>query len=169
MERDTELAEGWRQEWDLLLNILTNNLKSHEHMTDTKLNLKIKKMNSASTWYKNEQANKWVFFEFSFHLLLSSFGGFPGSSVVKSTCQSRKNKKCEFDPWVRKIPWRRKWQLTLVFLPGKFYGQRSLAGYSSCRHKESRLSWATEYIHTCFWTLCSKLCVSKLRVSWIWE
>lgn len=41
-----------------LLNILTNNLKSYEHMTDTKLNLKIKKMNSASTWYKNEQANK---------------------------------------------------------------------------------------------------------------
>ena len=36
----------------------------------------------------------------------------------------------EFDPWVRKIPWRRKSQLTPVFLPGKFYGQRSLMGYS---------------------------------------
>ena len=32
-----------------------------------------------------------------------------------------------FDSWVRKIPWRRKWQLTPVFLPGKAYGQRSLA------------------------------------------
>ena len=32
--------------------------------------------------------------------------------------------------WVRKIPWRSKWLPTLVFLPGKFYGQRSLAGYS---------------------------------------
>ena len=31
-----------------------------------------------------------------------------------------------FDPWVRKIPWRRKWQLTPVFLPGKSHGQRSL-------------------------------------------
>ena len=33
-----------------------------------------------------------------------------------------------FDPWVRKIPWRRKWQPTPVLLPGKFHGQRSLVG-----------------------------------------
>jgi len=31
--------------------------------------------------------------------------------------------------WVRKIPWRRKWQTTLVFLPGKFHGKRTLVGY----------------------------------------
>jgi len=35
-----------------------------------------------------------------------------------------------FYPWVRKIPWRRKWQPTSVFLPGKSHGQRRLAGYS---------------------------------------
>ena len=35
-----------------------------------------------------------------------------------------------FDPWVGKLPWRRKWQLTLVFLPGESHGQRSLVGYS---------------------------------------
>ena len=35
-----------------------------------------------------------------------------------------------FDPWVRKIPWRREWLPTLVFLPGKFHGQRSLVGSS---------------------------------------
>ena len=35
-----------------------------------------------------------------------------------------------FDPWGRSIPWRKKWQLTLVFLPGKSHGQRSLADYS---------------------------------------
>ena len=40
-----------------------------------------------------------------------------------------------FDPWVRKITWRRKWQPTLVFLPGKSQGQRSLAGYSPWGHK----------------------------------
>ena len=38
----------------------------------------------------------------------------------------------QFDPWVGKIPWRRKWHPTLVFLPGKSHGQRSLAG--SVRH-----------------------------------
>ena len=38
-------------------------------------------------------------------------------------------RRCSFDSWVRKIPWRRKWQPTPVFLPGKFHGQRSLVGY----------------------------------------
>ena len=41
------------------------------------------------------------------------------------------------DPWDRKIPWRRKWQLTLVFLPGKSHGQRSWACHSPWGHKES--------------------------------
>ena len=44
-------------------------------------------------------------------------------------------RRLEFDPWVRKIPWRRKWQPTLVFLPGKFHGQRSLADYSPWGHE----------------------------------
>ena len=35
-----------------------------------------------------------------------------------------------FHLWLRKIPWRRKWLPTLVFLPGKSHGQRSLVGYS---------------------------------------
>ena len=41
-----------------------------------------------------------------------------------------------FDLWVRKIPWRRTWQPTPVFLPGKLHRQRSLAGYSPwCRKR----------------------------------
>ena len=43
----------------------------------------------------------------------------------------------EFNPWIRKIPWRRKWQSTPVLLPGKFHGQRSLVGYGISGHKES--------------------------------
>ena len=56
-------------------------------------------------------------------------------SSKESTYQSRKCKRHGFDPWVRKIPWRRKWQPTTVFLPGEFHGQRSLAGYSPWGHK----------------------------------
>ena len=41
-----------------------------------------------------------------------------------------------FDPWVWKIPWRREWLPTLIFLPGEFHGQRSLVGYSSWTSKE---------------------------------
>ena len=41
-----------------------------------------------------------------------------------------------FDPWIGKVPWRREWLPTPVFLPGEFYGQRHLAGYSPWHHKE---------------------------------
>ena len=57
--------------------------------------------------------------------------GFPGSASGKEpACQCRGRKRRGFDPWVGKIPLRRKWQPTLVFLPGESHGQRSLAGYS---------------------------------------
>ena len=49
------------------------------------------------------------------------------------------------DPWVGKTPWRRKWQPSPVFLPGKFQGQRNVEGYSPWSHKESD---ATEQLST---------------------
>ena len=52
----------------------------------------------------------------------------------ESACQCRKG-RC--DPWVRKIPWRRKGQPTPVFLPGESQGQRSLRGSSPWGRKES--------------------------------
>jgi len=51
--------------------------------------------------------------------------GFPGGSVVENPPALQ-----ELDPWVGKIPWRRAWQPTPVFLPGESHGQRSLASYS---------------------------------------
>ena len=47
----------------------------------------------------------------------------PGGSVVKNPPQCRRHGRPEFDPWVGKIHWRRKWQPSLVFLPGKSHGQ----------------------------------------------
>ena len=44
--------------------------------------------------------------------------------------------RCGFNPWVGKIPWRRKWQPTPVFLPGEPHGQRGLAGYGPWNCKE---------------------------------
>ena len=70
--------------------------------------------------------------------------GFPGGTSGKeSACQCRRQKRHGFDPWVRKIPWRRAWQPTPVFLPGGSHGQRSLAGYSPWGHKESDTTKAT--------------------------
>ena len=54
-------------------------------------------------------------------------------SGKESACQCG---RCGFSPWVGKIPWRRKWQPTPVFLPGKSHGQRSLVGYSPWGCKE---------------------------------
>ena len=45
-----------------------------------------------------------------------------------------------FDPWIGKIPWRRKWPPTPIFLPGEFHGQRSLAGYSPWGRRESDMT-----------------------------
>ena len=52
-----------------------------------------------------------------------------------------------FDPWVRKNPWRRKWQCTLVFLPGKSHGQ-SLAHYSPWGHKGLNTHTITLFLFT---------------------
>ena len=57
-------------------------------------------------------------------------------SSEEPTCQCRRHKRCGFDPWVRKIPWKRKRQPTPVFLPGKSPRQRSLARYSPWGSKE---------------------------------
>ena len=68
---------------------------------------------------------------FTVNLSLFSFYRVPRwYSIKDSACQCRRCKRCRFNPWVRKIPWSRKWQPTPVFLPGKSHGQRSLAGYS---------------------------------------
>ena len=45
-----------------------------------------------------------------------------------------------FDPWIGKIPWRKEWQPTPVFLPVKPHGQTSLVGYSPWGHKESDMT-----------------------------
>jgi len=53
----------------------------------------------------------------------SVFWGFPGgASGKKPTYQYRRCKRCGFDPWVEKTPWRRAWQPTPVYMPGESLG-----------------------------------------------
>ena len=51
-------------------------------------------------------------------------------SAKESTCQCRRPRRHEFNPWVGKLLWYRKWHPTTVFLPGKFHRPRSLMGHS---------------------------------------
>ena len=64
------------------------------------------------------------------HTLTHTHMGFSGgASGKKPACQCKKCKRCGFNPWVWKIPWRRAWQPTPIFLPGECHGQMSLVGY----------------------------------------
>ena len=92
--------------------------------------------------FKLTHESLWHASYFVFTSLTFGSQGFPGSSDGKSVCQQCR--RPGFDPWVRKIPWRRQWQPTPVFLPGKFHGRRSLVGYSPRSHKESD---TTEQLH----------------------
>ena len=63
--------------------------------------------------------------------MLTQTVDFPGSTSGKEpSCQGRRCKRHGFNPWLRKIPWRRAWQPTPVFLPGESHRQRSLEGCS---------------------------------------
>ena len=48
--------------------------------------------------------------------------------VKNMSASASRLKRCRFDPWVGKIPWRRAWQHTPVFLPGESHGQRTPGG-----------------------------------------
>ena len=77
----------------------------------------------APSLHPKEQSSR-AFFYFS---LVISVKGLPWwFSGKESACQYRRH---GFNLWIGKIPWRRKWQPTPAFLPGKSHGQRSLAGY----------------------------------------
>ena len=83
-----------------------------------------------------KQGQAWIVLEWDTAWEYRVFGYFPGGTRGREpSCQCRRHKRHGFDPWVKKIHWRRKWQPTPVFLPGEFPGQRSLVGYNPWGHK----------------------------------
>ena len=63
----------------------------------------------------------------------------------RTVCLWRIHQQCRrpgFNPWVGKIPWRSKWQLTPILLPGKFHGWRSLVGSGPWSHKVEQSPWS---------------------------
>ena len=68
----------------------------------------------------------------------------PGGSVVKIHLPMQEAKQMKAPPWVGKIPWRTRWQPTLVFLPGKSHEQRNLAGYRPWSQKRVRHNLVTK-------------------------
>ena len=91
------------------------------------------------------------FFFLLYFLLYQGFSRW--YSGKEPPCQYKSCQSHGFNPWVGKIPCKRKWQPTAVFLPGKSHRQRSLMGYSPQGHKESdtteQLSIHTHYSKRC--------------------
>ena len=93
----------------------------------------------------------WVLLIFIIHVVIL---GFPGGSDSKEYAYNCG--RPGFHPWFQKIPWRRAWQPTPVFLPGEFHGQRRLVGYSLWDCKESDTTeWIklSHYVLILFWPL----------------
>ena len=89
------------------------------------------------------------------HIYVSGFPGVTGGE--EPSCQCRTCKRWRFNPWVRKIPWRRAWQLTAVFLPGESHGQRSL-GIRPIELKRVGHDWSdSAHMHKCIISLKSVL------------
>ena len=81
--------------------------------------------------YKNQQLYMVQLNKISYQYCVALSVGFPGGTRDKElACQCRRHKRHGFSLWVRKIPWKRAWQPTPVFLSGGSHGQRSLVGYS---------------------------------------
>ena len=71
------------------------------------------------------------------------------TSGKKPTCQCRRHRRCGFDSWIGKIPWRRAWQPTPVFLPGELQGQTSLeATVQRVAKSQTQLKWLKTAQHT---------------------
>ena len=88
--------------------------------------------------------------------------GFPGGASGKEpVCQCRRQKRRGFDPWVRKISWRRAWQPIPVLLPGEPHGQRSLV---AAGHRVTQIGTCLKWLstHTPFYLFWQK---RKLRHS----
>ena len=127
-------------------NVVTNSIKT------------LKKWFTIFKYLKKKTAFKWsqwgkpiisVFMCYKFslpmrmHLCINTSHklGFPGgTSGSKPACQCRRHKRRRFDPGVRKIPWRRVWQPTEIFLPGEAHEQRSLACHSVQGLTESEMT-----------------------------
>ena len=102
--------------------------------------------------YKNNSKNKWM-------------EGIPGAASGKElVCQCRRCKRWGFNPWVGKIPWRRAWQPTPVFLPGEFHGKKNSGrgAWQATVHKDAN-SWTwLKWLSTAWYKLKSFWTVKKI-------
>ena len=95
--------------------------------------------------------------------------GFPGGASGKvAACQCRRHKRCRFNPWAGKIPWKRAWQPSRIFFFGEPHGQRSLVGYSPQGHKELDNTEVTAYTWTRISNIAWEILILKYVLA-VWD
>ena len=92
---------------------------------------------------------------------------------TESACQCRRHRRHRFNSWVGKILWSKKWQPVPVFLPGKFHGQRSLAGYITVRFRlpspQKQCSQKIEFLSLQICTYEKQLPILNDSISHCWS
>ena len=94
----------------------------------------------------------------------TSLGALRWHSGKEPACQLRRHKRRGFSLWVGKLPCHRKWQLTLVFFPGKFHGQKGLG----CKRVDTTEHTYTAWQGMSWWAFgfsLPTLCVSNVTLS----
>ena len=127
-------------------------LKNHQHhlsvgIYDFFFLLYFSDLSFTNSSYKREASEYKLYYyirSWGFHRLFHIYWGFPGSTNGKEpTCWCKRLKRHGSDPWVKKIPWRRAWQSTPIFLPGESHEQRRLEGYGPWGLTESDMTEET--------------------------
>ena len=129
------------QFWGLLQLVSCYRRSGTERIQPGPLNISVLGIHKfiSSSWKTNPLCwHLLLFLPSHFRASIKDIGLLNWLSGKESACQWRRCKRGWFDPRVEKIPCRRKWQPTPLFLPGKSHGQRILAGYSPRGHKKSR-------------------------------
>ena len=118
-------------------------------------------VNSRSWWWTGRPGVLWFMgsqrVRHDWATELKSIWGFPDDS--RGSVKHLQYRRCRFNSWVGKIPWRRKWQPTLLFLPEEFHGQRSLVGYSP---------WGCKELDTTEW-LSTHTYIYNLKLTWYYK
>ena len=107
---------------------------------------------------RQRECKKTPLFRWHLHFIVIHVDSYKGCRLPRwhrgkeSACQSRRWKRQEFDPWVAKIPWRRKWEPTPVSLLGRFHGPRNLVVCSpwGCKELDTHTHTHT-HTHTPIW------------------
>ena len=155
---------NWASRWAVTSHALccsgAQALESNWHWFESWHYVSVEVTAIKSQWYKNIKISvashqKGVFLSYvTAYLCIYVFGALYICNGISLVAQMVKSlpamQEIRFDPWVRKIPWRRKWQPTPVFMPRELHGQRNLVGYSPWDCKElDMVEQLTHFTHIC--------------------